>query len=239
MHRAGSMQGSVLLLQGTEDRSGAARPGRGHARRPGRGRDRCDLEFFAGEGHGFRRADTLTACLEAELAFYLRQLAPLGCARGVPSSSPPVVRGFCDAMLTHSATTIPSPGGPLGRLLAAGGRPRQGDLPGARRRPAVRGQRPVRAPHHLHVDQRPLPGLGADGLAPVRLRCGGLGSAGLGRAPCPPPAARTGPDAAPAPARLADPDRVRRVRVRRLPGHPPRLRDPVAVRRCRRIAPAA
>jgi dipeptidyl aminopeptidase/acylaminoacyl peptidase len=34
----------------------------------------CDLEFFEGEGHGFRRADTLTACLEAELAFYLSQL---------------------------------------------------------------------------------------------------------------------------------------------------------------------
>ncbi len=33
---------------------------------------RCDLRFFEGEGHGFRRADTLTACLEAELAFYLR-----------------------------------------------------------------------------------------------------------------------------------------------------------------------
>jgi dipeptidyl aminopeptidase/acylaminoacyl peptidase len=31
----------------------------------------CDLRFFEGEGHGFRRADTLTACLEAELAFYL------------------------------------------------------------------------------------------------------------------------------------------------------------------------
>ena len=36
--------------------------------RPG---TRCDLRFFEGEGHGFRRADTLTACLEAELAFYL------------------------------------------------------------------------------------------------------------------------------------------------------------------------
>jgi dipeptidyl aminopeptidase/acylaminoacyl peptidase len=32
----------------------------------------CELAFFEGEGHGFRRADTLTACLEAELAFYLR-----------------------------------------------------------------------------------------------------------------------------------------------------------------------
>ncbi len=34
----------------------------------------CDLRFFEGEGHGFRRADTLTACLEAELAFYLEVL---------------------------------------------------------------------------------------------------------------------------------------------------------------------
>ncbi len=34
----------------------------------------CDLELFEGEGHGFRRADTLTACLEAELAFYLSRL---------------------------------------------------------------------------------------------------------------------------------------------------------------------
>jgi dipeptidyl aminopeptidase/acylaminoacyl peptidase len=34
----------------------------------------CELEFFEGEGHGFRRADTLTACLEAELAFYVREL---------------------------------------------------------------------------------------------------------------------------------------------------------------------
>jgi len=34
----------------------------------------CDLRFFEGEGHGFRRADTLAACLEAELAFYLEVL---------------------------------------------------------------------------------------------------------------------------------------------------------------------
>ena len=34
----------------------------------------CDLRFFDGEGHGFRRAGTLTACLEAELSFYLTAL---------------------------------------------------------------------------------------------------------------------------------------------------------------------
>ena len=34
----------------------------------------CELRFFEGEGHGFRRADTLTASLEAELAFYQEEL---------------------------------------------------------------------------------------------------------------------------------------------------------------------
>ncbi len=34
----------------------------------------CDLRFFDGEAHGFRRADTLVACLEAELSFYLAVL---------------------------------------------------------------------------------------------------------------------------------------------------------------------
>jgi dipeptidyl aminopeptidase/acylaminoacyl peptidase len=74
VHRAAAMHGSVLLLQGTEDpvvppaqaegmRDALAAAGTG-----------CDLRFFEGEGHGFRRADTLTACLQAELAFYLRQL---------------------------------------------------------------------------------------------------------------------------------------------------------------------
>jgi dipeptidyl aminopeptidase/acylaminoacyl peptidase len=35
---------------------------------------RCDLRFFEGEGHGLRRVDTLTACHEAELSFYLAEL---------------------------------------------------------------------------------------------------------------------------------------------------------------------
>jgi dipeptidyl aminopeptidase/acylaminoacyl peptidase len=74
VHRAASMRGSVLLLQGTEDpvvppaHAESMRDALETAGTP------CDLEFFEGEGHGFRRADTLTACLEAELAFYVRQL---------------------------------------------------------------------------------------------------------------------------------------------------------------------
>lgn len=74
VHRAGSMRGSVLLLQGTEDP--VVPPAQAESMRDALSAAgaRCDLEFFEGEGHGFRRADTLTACLEAELVFYLREL---------------------------------------------------------------------------------------------------------------------------------------------------------------------
>jgi dipeptidyl aminopeptidase/acylaminoacyl peptidase len=74
VHRAGSMGGSVLLLQGTEDP--VVPPAQAESMRDALAAAgaRCDLEFFEGEGHGFRRADTLTACLKAELAFYIREL---------------------------------------------------------------------------------------------------------------------------------------------------------------------
>jgi dipeptidyl aminopeptidase/acylaminoacyl peptidase len=64
----------VLLLHGTEDP--VVPPAQAETMRDALSAAgvRCDLEFFEGEGHGFRRADTLTACLEAELAFYLREL---------------------------------------------------------------------------------------------------------------------------------------------------------------------
>jgi dipeptidyl aminopeptidase/acylaminoacyl peptidase len=74
INRAASMTGSVLLLQGMEDP--VVPPAQAE-----RMRDAlvaagvpCDLRFFEGEGHGFRRAETLTACLEAEWAFYLSEL---------------------------------------------------------------------------------------------------------------------------------------------------------------------
>jgi dipeptidyl aminopeptidase/acylaminoacyl peptidase len=72
--RASEMTGAVLLLQGTDDavvppaQAERMRDALAAAGTP------CDLRFFEGEGHGFRRADTLTACLEAELAFYQAQL---------------------------------------------------------------------------------------------------------------------------------------------------------------------
>jgi dipeptidyl aminopeptidase/acylaminoacyl peptidase len=74
INRAAAMTGSVLLLQGREDP--VVPPAQAE-----RMRDAlvaagvpCDLRFFEGEGHGFRRAETLTACLEAEWAFYLSEL---------------------------------------------------------------------------------------------------------------------------------------------------------------------
>jgi dipeptidyl aminopeptidase/acylaminoacyl peptidase len=74
VNRAAAMTGSVLLLQGTED--AVVPPDQAERMRDAlvRAGTACDLRFFEGEGHGFRRADTLTACLEAELAFYLAEL---------------------------------------------------------------------------------------------------------------------------------------------------------------------
>jgi dipeptidyl aminopeptidase/acylaminoacyl peptidase len=63
------LEGAVLLLQGSDDpivppdqaeRMVAALRGRGL---------RCDHVVFDGEGHGFRRAETLARCAELELAF--------------------------------------------------------------------------------------------------------------------------------------------------------------------------
>jgi dipeptidyl aminopeptidase/acylaminoacyl peptidase len=72
--RAAEMTGAVLLLQGTED--AVVPPAQAELMRDAlvAAGVTCDLRFFEGEGHGFRRADTLTQSLEAELAFYLLHL---------------------------------------------------------------------------------------------------------------------------------------------------------------------
>jgi dipeptidyl aminopeptidase/acylaminoacyl peptidase len=48
---------------------------------------RCTLEVFAGESHGFRRAETIEACLLAELEFYRTLFAPDSVAEP-PASAP-------------------------------------------------------------------------------------------------------------------------------------------------------
>ncbi len=70
VHRARTMRGAVLLLQGTEDAVVPPAQAEGMRDALAAAEVPCELRFFDGEGHGFRRADTLTACLEAELAFY-------------------------------------------------------------------------------------------------------------------------------------------------------------------------
>jgi dienelactone hydrolase len=72
--RADEISGAVLLLQGQDDR--VVPPAQSERLRNAllaRGRP-CTVRFFEGEGHGFRRAETLEACLEEELDFYRRRL---------------------------------------------------------------------------------------------------------------------------------------------------------------------
>jgi dipeptidyl aminopeptidase/acylaminoacyl peptidase len=68
------MTGAVLLLQGADDP--VVPPSQAHQLHDAlisAGRI-CELRIFEGEGHGFRRADTLEAAYEAELAFYRTHL---------------------------------------------------------------------------------------------------------------------------------------------------------------------
>ena len=60
----------VLLLQGLDDPVVPAVPVRGDRRRPGRPRHQARVPRLRGESHGFRKAESVIASLEAELAFY-------------------------------------------------------------------------------------------------------------------------------------------------------------------------
>ena len=70
MHHADRVTGAVLLLQGLDDPVVPADQAERFAaalRAHGVG---CRYQAFAGESHGFRRAETLRAAVTAELAFY-------------------------------------------------------------------------------------------------------------------------------------------------------------------------
>jgi dipeptidyl aminopeptidase/acylaminoacyl peptidase len=70
LNRVGEIAGAVLLLQGEDDPVVPADQTRRMAEALTARGIRCEARYFEGESHGFRRADTLIACFEAELAFY-------------------------------------------------------------------------------------------------------------------------------------------------------------------------
>ncbi len=74
VNHAAAMTGAVLLLQGADDPVvplSQAQILHDALRASGR---LCELHVFEGEGHGFRRAETLAAAYRAELAFYRTHL---------------------------------------------------------------------------------------------------------------------------------------------------------------------
>jgi dipeptidyl aminopeptidase/acylaminoacyl peptidase len=70
LSRVGEITGAVLLLQGEDDPIVPADQTRKMAEALRARGVRCEARYFAGESHGFRRAETLIACFEAELRFY-------------------------------------------------------------------------------------------------------------------------------------------------------------------------
>jgi dipeptidyl aminopeptidase/acylaminoacyl peptidase len=74
LNQVGEITGAVLLLQGEDDPVVPADQTRRMAAALARRGVVCEAQYFAGESHGFRRAETLIACFEAELAFYERVL---------------------------------------------------------------------------------------------------------------------------------------------------------------------
>lgn len=75
LRHPGELRGSVLLLQGVEDPIVPAAHVRVFARRAADAGVDVRLVELPGEGHGFRRADSLERCIAAELDFYGELLA--------------------------------------------------------------------------------------------------------------------------------------------------------------------
>lgn len=68
-HHPERLEGAVLLLQGSDDPIVPPDQAERMVTALRSGGVRCDHVVFAGEGHGFRKAETLTRCAELEIAF--------------------------------------------------------------------------------------------------------------------------------------------------------------------------
>ena len=80
IHHAADLAGRVLLLQGADDPIVPLDQAERFAAELGSGGAAAELVVFEGESHGFRRAATIEACLDAELGFYRDLFAPSGAA---------------------------------------------------------------------------------------------------------------------------------------------------------------
>ncbi len=76
IHHPDRVSGRVLLLQGADDPVVPASQSEGFAARLAAAGVDCRLVVFAGESHGFRRAETIEAALELELSFYRSLFTP-------------------------------------------------------------------------------------------------------------------------------------------------------------------
>jgi dipeptidyl aminopeptidase/acylaminoacyl peptidase len=82
IHHADQLAGNVLLLQGADDPVVPLDQAERFAAELRDGGADCRLVVFEGESHGFRRAATIEAALEAELGFYRDLFARPGDDRG-------------------------------------------------------------------------------------------------------------------------------------------------------------
>jgi dipeptidyl aminopeptidase/acylaminoacyl peptidase len=78
IHHAGDLVGRVLLLQGADDPVVPLDQAERFAAELRAGGADAELIVFEAESHGFRRATTIEAALEAELGFYRALFAPVG-----------------------------------------------------------------------------------------------------------------------------------------------------------------
>ncbi|MGH9096871.1 MAG: prolyl oligopeptidase family serine peptidase [Acidimicrobiales bacterium] len=93
LHHPEAVTGAVLLLQGADDPVVPRDQSERFAEALSAHGVRCTLEVFAGESHGFRRAETIEACLVAELEFYRTLFAPdTGADPPVSAPGPPGIR---------------------------------------------------------------------------------------------------------------------------------------------------
>ncbi len=76
IHHPDRVTGRVLLLQGADDPVVPASQSEGFAARLADAGVDCRLVVFAGESHGFRRAETIETALELELSFYRSLFTP-------------------------------------------------------------------------------------------------------------------------------------------------------------------